>query len=127
VAVKTDTGEIGTARSYAQQVTYAADHEVPMAIGSDINGFTNQLGPRSADGSRPASVSAEYWKHGLRHIGLLPDLVQDLIALKTPGAQELANSAEAFLQSWERTWIRVGAGGQAIKARKVTVKAAPRK
>jgi microsomal dipeptidase-like Zn-dependent dipeptidase len=103
--VETDEGEIGTARSYAQQVTYAHDKGLAMAIGSDINGFTNQLGPRR-DGARPPEVSEEYWKHGLRHIGLEPDLVRDLKALKTPGATTLAHSTELFLQSWARTWIR---------------------
>lgn len=127
VAVRTDTGEIGTARSYAQQVTYAADHGVPMAIGSDINGFTNQLGPRNTDGSKPANVSQEYWKQGLRHIGLLPDLVQDLIALKTPGAQELASSAETFLRCWERTWIRMGSDGTTRKSTKRTATPVARK
>jgi microsomal dipeptidase-like Zn-dependent dipeptidase len=104
--VQTDDGEIGTTRSYAQQVTYAHDNELPMAIGTDINGFTNQLGPRLKDGKKPAAVSTEYWNHGLRHIGLLPDLVEDLKALKTPGATTLGDSAEFFIQSWERTWIR---------------------
>jgi microsomal dipeptidase-like Zn-dependent dipeptidase len=103
--VATDTGEVGTARSYAQQVTYANDHELPMALGTDINGFTNQLGPRGGK-NKPAAVSKEYWDQGLRHVGLLPDLVEDLKLLKTPGAETLAGSAELFLRSWERTWIR---------------------
>jgi microsomal dipeptidase-like Zn-dependent dipeptidase len=106
IAVKTDSGDIGTARSYAQQVTYAADNDVPMAFGSDINGWINQLGPRNTEGTKPANVSSEYWTHGFHHIGMLPEVLQDLIALKTPGASDLANSAEAFLSRWERTWIR---------------------
>ena len=77
-----------------------------MAIGTDINGFTNQLGPRSEDKQKPAGVSEEYWNRGLRHIGLLPDLVEDLKALKTPGASTLGDSAELFIQTWERTWVR---------------------
>jgi microsomal dipeptidase-like Zn-dependent dipeptidase len=105
--VSTDAGNIGTTRSYAQQVTYAHDKKLPMAIGTDINGFTNQLGPRANEKQKPADVSQEYWNGGLRHIGLLPDLVEDLKALNTPGANTLANSAELFIQSWERTWIRI--------------------
>jgi len=104
--VSTDRGSIGTARSYAQQVTFAQDKNLPMAIGTDINGFTNQLGPRSEDKQKPAGVSEEYWNRGLRHIGLLPDLVEDLKALKTPGASTLGDSAELFIQTWERTWVR---------------------
>jgi microsomal dipeptidase-like Zn-dependent dipeptidase len=112
--VKTDPSDqtdpkkktIGTARSYAQQVTYAHDKGLPMAIGTDINGFTNQLGPRGNEGARPPAVSQEYWEHGLCHIGLEPDLVKDLDELETPGATTLAQSTELFLQSWERTWIR---------------------
>ena len=42
--------------------------------------------------------------HGLRHVGYLPDLLADLQALKTPGVERLASSAEAFLQMWERTY-----------------------
>jgi len=89
-------------------VTYAIDNNVKIAFGSDINGFTNQLGPRGPQGRRPAKVSSEYWKHGLRHIGLLPDLAADLTVLKTPGGKKLVDSAEQFMKSWERTWVRVG-------------------
>jgi microsomal dipeptidase-like Zn-dependent dipeptidase len=105
-AVQTDDDEIGSARSYAQQVTFAHDKELPTAIGTDINGFTNQLGPRRKDGKKPAAVSTEYWNLGLRHIGLLPDLVEDLKALKTPGVSILGDSAELFIRSWECTWMR---------------------
>ena len=42
--------------------------------------------------------------HGLRHVGYLPDLLADLEALETPGAEILASSAEAFLRMWERTY-----------------------
>jgi hypothetical protein len=104
--VQTDDDEIGSARSYAQQVTFAHDKELPTAIGTDINGFTNQLGPRRKDGKKPAAVSTEYWNLGLRHIGLLPDLVEDLKALKTPGVSILGDSAELFIRSWECTWMR---------------------
>lgn len=41
---------------------------------------------------------------GLRHVGYLPDLLADLEALQTPGADVLASSAEAFLRMWERTY-----------------------
>lgn len=45
-----------------------------------------------------------YYDHGLAHIGLLPDLANDLTDLKTPGAEELLNSAETFLDMWERAY-----------------------
>ena len=98
-----DKGGIGTARSVAQQVMYAFDNDVDIAFGSDINGFTNQVGPR-AEGSKPPKVGAEYWKSGLKHIGMLPDLLEDLKSMKTPGAEELDSSSETFIQVWERAW-----------------------
>jgi microsomal dipeptidase-like Zn-dependent dipeptidase len=104
-SVATDgTDEIGTARNYAQQVFYAYKNGMCYAFGSDFNGFTNQLGPRNKDGQKPDSVSWDYWENGLRHIGLLPDLVSDLKALETPGAGQFDDSAEKFLHMWERTW-----------------------
>ena len=52
----------------------------------------------------PPEVSDEYWNKGLRHIGMLPDLLKDLKHLKIPGADTLENSAEGFLETWERGW-----------------------
>ena len=104
-AVVTDKkGEVGTARSFAQQLTFAKKKGVNFAFGSDLNGFTNQLGPRKKDGKKPAGVTDEYWSKGLRQIAMLPDLVTDLKYLNAPGSEMLGNSAEIFLKTWERTW-----------------------
>lgn len=51
-----------------------------------------------------ASEGRPFKTHGLRHVGYLPDLLADLQALNTPGADILASSAEAFLRMWERAY-----------------------
>jgi microsomal dipeptidase-like Zn-dependent dipeptidase len=106
VAVQPDgKDKIGTSRNFAQQVAYAYKKNISFAFGSDFNGFTNQLGPRNKEGSKkPPTVSQLYWRKGLHHIGMLPDLVEDLKYLKTPGANLFDSSAEAFLKMWQRAW-----------------------
>lgn len=121
----------GSSRSYAQMVHYARKARLQVAVGSDLNGFINQLGPRFGDEACPTaldteredqraaqtgtpigycqSVAAERGRgdfgfDGLRHVGYLPDLVSDLEALGTPGVEELKSSAEAFLRMWERAY-----------------------
>lgn len=98
-------GSIGTSLSFAQQVIHSQTLGLNIAFGTDINGFTNQIGTRKKAGTnKPDAVSQEYWDKGLRHVGLLPDLVSDLSHLKVRGASKMARSAEAMLKSWERTW-----------------------
>lgn len=111
----------GSSRSIAQMIDYAKQKGVSVAFGSDLNGNTYQVSPRfgleqcyanrvlnkgyvSDQGSRPTGVSEEFNEHGLAHMGLLPDLLADLRALKTPGVEALENSAEAFIAMWERTY-----------------------
>ena len=54
VAVETDTGEVGTSRSFVQQLIYAHDHKLKMAFGTDFNGFTNQMGTRAPRRTPPS-------------------------------------------------------------------------
>jgi microsomal dipeptidase-like Zn-dependent dipeptidase len=104
-AVITDKkGGVGTSRSFAQQLAFAKNKGVNFAFGTDINGFTNQLGPRKKDGKKPDNVTSEYWSKGLRHIAMLADLLTDLKYLHAPGTEILGNSAELFLKTWERAW-----------------------
>jgi microsomal dipeptidase-like Zn-dependent dipeptidase len=124
----------GSARSFAQHVTYARKFKLALAYGSDFNTGVAQLGPRfgadrcyAADSSleeparRPVSGSegkpptrahdlvpiagTTYYDDGLSTIGWLPELTVDLVLnLKTPNAEALRRSAEAFLDMWERAY-----------------------
>jgi hypothetical protein len=120
----------GSARSYAQMVQYAADRGLAITFGTDINTGVSQLGPRfgaaacwastgvdepwrsgGKDGDElpgpldlPTVAGRNYYTDGLAHIGLLPDLAQDLKQLGTPGAAALLQSAETFLDMWERAY-----------------------
>ncbi|HSK75320.1 MAG TPA: membrane dipeptidase [Thermoanaerobaculia bacterium] len=122
----------GTASSFAQLVQYANDSGLEFAYGTDFNTGVSQLGPRfgpgrcwaslvhdtqkcgprrpvSREGALPARArqvaaidGTNYYTDGLANIGWLPELTQDLIALGTPGAQQLTRSAEAYVAMWER-------------------------
>jgi hypothetical protein len=122
----------GSAKSFAQLVQYAYDSGLPFAYGTDFNTGVSQLGPRFGKDKRcfaalpelkdpaPAPGPAEakparaqqvraidgtnYYDDGLAHIGWLPELTEDLIGLGTPGATRLRDSAEAYLQMWERAY-----------------------
>ncbi|WP_044242877.1 membrane dipeptidase [Chondromyces apiculatus] len=112
----------GSSRSFAQAYELGRiGLKVPMAFGADMNGFIQQVRPRfGEDGacsatfqaeadaqaraqevSGPAPLNTEFDKKGLAHIGLLPDLLDDLDHLGAPTAS-LRNSAETFIRMWER-------------------------
>ncbi len=109
----------GSSRSLAQIYLYGINETpLPIAFGSDFNGFISQAGPRFGpeacpqgekaqdkvnQGAMPNSVSREFNIKGLSHVGLLPDLVADFKVLGVDTTR-LENSAEAFLQMWERTY-----------------------
>ena len=129
----------GSAKSFAQLVQYAHDQGLAFAYGTDFNTGVSQLGPRfgGADkrcfaalpalknrtardvgpaGTSPprmASVTkiegTSYYTDGLTNIGWLPELTEDLIFLKAPGAERLRESAEAYLVMWERAFPPVTA------------------
>ncbi|HEY8377452.1 MAG TPA: membrane dipeptidase, partial [Nannocystis sp.] len=115
----------GSALSFAQLVQYASDEGLDIAYGTDFNTGVSQLGPRfgpkrcfpktpaSSGGDeklppRAATIQpidgTNYYYDGLAHIGWLPELTEDLIYLKTPGATKLRDSAEAYLKMWERAF-----------------------
>jgi hypothetical protein len=45
-----------------------------------------------------------YYFDGLANIGWLPELTDDLVRLGTPGAEQLRQSAEAYIRMWERAY-----------------------
>lgn len=124
----------GSANSFAQHLQYADASGLSFAYGTDLNTGVAQLGPRfgagrcwashaSLDpekktrrkaGSEPALPprarnlveidGTNYYTDGLPHIGWLPELTEDLIYLKAPGATKLRDGAEAYLKMWERAF-----------------------
>ncbi|MSP63725.1 MAG: hypothetical protein EXR72_25945 [Myxococcales bacterium] len=117
----------GTTRSFRYLLEFAQRRGVKIALGTDLSGSIEMMGtrfrptgvsgpagvmcPGSKAGSRtpdpgppPQGVSREFANHGLRHIGLLPDVIADLGAIGTdpPALAQLNHSAEAFLDMWER-------------------------
>lgn len=66
------------------------------------------VGPAGPLPARANTVKAiegtNYYTDGLANIGWLPELTVDLVALGTPGATKLRDSAEAYLKMWERAF-----------------------
>ncbi|MEM6734413.1 MAG: membrane dipeptidase, partial [Myxococcota bacterium] len=102
-----------------------------VPFGSDVNGIARLMGPRFGEGgcdgeaspltypfSLPTSlvpsgtferlvsgnVSFDFNQQGLANIGLLPDFLADVqsMGLSQDTLAPLYNSAEAFVQTWER-------------------------
>jgi len=94
-----------------------------VALASDFNGFITQAGPRygpkacanapvdqrkaqqAAQGTAPqgSELLKAFNTEGLGHMGLLPALIEDFAQLGA-NTDNLANSAETFLQMWERAY-----------------------
>jgi hypothetical protein len=92
-----------------------------IGIGSDMNGFSAQGGPRSNNASNPvtypftgfggATVGAQHSgtrtydinTDGVAHYGLYPDWIEDLrMQAGDQIVQDLQRGPEAYLQMWER-------------------------
>jgi microsomal dipeptidase-like Zn-dependent dipeptidase len=120
----------GTVRSYRNLIAYGLKRGVTVAVGSDMNGNTSHMGSRfrgaqtQCTGGTPESakppkeVGAEFAEHGLRHIGLMGDMMADLRSLDTEAAAALDDSAEGYLRMWERAHklgsAPSGSGGELI-------------
>ncbi|RKG68947.1 peptidase M19 [Corallococcus sp. CA054B] len=113
----------GSSRSFAQAYEYGRQGlKVPMAFGADFNGFIQQTRPRfGPNGACSAGFQAEadaqahqqeleapgrlgtpFDEQGLAHVGLLPDLLQDMRNLGAD-TTPLDRSSELFIRMWERT------------------------
>jgi microsomal dipeptidase-like Zn-dependent dipeptidase len=112
-------------RSVAQIVSMGKSMGLAMALGTDMMGFVPQSGARFRGSQKHAIVASglprqspdnpatdkpvggsalnEYDVFGLRHVGLEPDLLDDLenLGLRIP---EMKNSAERVLRMWERCY-----------------------
>jgi microsomal dipeptidase-like Zn-dependent dipeptidase len=111
----------GSSRSFAQAYDFGRlGLKVPVALGSDFNGFIQQTRPRFGPDacsasfeqeaecqardermSGPAPLGADLDELGLAHVGTLPELLDDLDALGTDTAP-LRSSADAVVRMWER-------------------------
>ena len=69
---------------------------------------TRGFGPQPALPARANQVApiatTNYYFDGLATIGWLPELTNDLRAMRVPGANELTQGAERYLQMWERAY-----------------------
>jgi len=109
----------GSSKSFAQSVAYAVDNNLTIGFGADLNGFIEQMLPRygaeeeacwgsnSSQDAQPKKTWYEktrFDRQGLAHIGLLPELVNDLeeVGLNQEYIDHINNSAENFVQMWER-------------------------
>ncbi len=111
----------GSSRSFAQSYDFARlGLKVAVALGSDLNGFIQQVRPRFGKDACSASFPTEaqcqarderesgtpplgnaFDDAGLGHIGLLTALLDDLDQLGSDTAA-LRSSADAFVRMWER-------------------------
>jgi microsomal dipeptidase-like Zn-dependent dipeptidase len=111
----------GSSRSFAQSYDFARlGLKVAVALGSDLNGFIQQIRPRFGKDACSASFPTEaqcqarderdtgapplgnaFDDAGLGHIGLLTALLDDLDQLGSDSAA-LRSSADAFVRMWER-------------------------
>lgn len=111
----------GSSRSFAQAYDFGRlGLKVAMGLGSDLNGFIQQTRPRLGADACSASFAEEaqcqarderqqgapalgtaFDAHGLAHIGVLGDLLDDLDQQGSESAP-LRASADAFVRMWER-------------------------
>lgn len=112
----------GSSKSYAQFISYAKKKGLKIAFGSDFNGVTQQVGPRYGEercyaarmaGRHPDLVEMpepqprnpkRFDTDGLKHIGYLPNLYEDIKALGTNGVEALNEGAENFIVMWEKAY-----------------------
>jgi microsomal dipeptidase-like Zn-dependent dipeptidase len=111
------------ASTWAQNVRAVAALGLPVALGSDINGFLRQPRPPTGkcDGkpcvnyasfpqAKTGTRAWDYNREGVAHIGLYPDFLKDVEARGGGDVvQKMFGGAEAFAKMWERA-EQVGRG-----------------
>ncbi|RBP50613.1 membrane dipeptidase [Arenicella xantha] len=92
----------GSIRSFAQSLMAGVDQGLSLGFGADLNGFITQMKPRCYPDNDPATQDVQ--RKGLAHVGLLPQLMQDLENIGVPQQyiDHLDGSAERFVTMWER-------------------------
>ncbi|MCB9792513.1 MAG: membrane dipeptidase [Alphaproteobacteria bacterium] len=107
----------GSSKSFAQRLTFAQQElGLSVAFASDFGGLASNLAPRFGEQAcakasgreRRRQIEAQTGRFGLRidergwgHIGQLGEVMVELMQIGVDTAP-LAQSAEAFLQMWER-------------------------
>lgn len=108
--------------TWGQMYEYAVEvmDGTPVAFGTDFNGISAHNGPRNGCGGNPleypftldgfgtfdvqitANRHFNFNSDGLAHIGLLPDMVQDLkqVGLSEQDLEPLFQSAEKYISMW---------------------------
>eukprot|EP01129_Flabellula_baltica_P015412 TRINITY_DN781_c0_g1_i4.p1 TRINITY_DN781_c0_g1~~TRINITY_DN781_c0_g1_i4.p1 ORF type:complete len:390 (-),score=98.65 TRINITY_DN781_c0_g1_i4:896-2065(-) len=112
----------GSSKSFAQSYQYASlGLNISLALGTDFNGFIQQTRPRFGNKKETCAakgdnairdqqqalqtdrLGTDFDTRGLGHIGLVPDLLQELRNFKVD-TSNIDNSAENFAQLWERMY-----------------------
>lgn len=100
----------GSSLSLAHVIKWGNDFGINMAWGSDFNGFIPQTKPRFSKtddsyckGQNVSKTNTEFDYTGLGKVSQLKDLLKDLQGLGVD-TQSLDNSAEKFIQVWERSY-----------------------
>ncbi len=109
----------GTTKSFAQTYQYGSKRGLPIAFGSDLNGFIQQLRPRFGNaletcGAETNSKERErqqasqkdplhraFDQSGLGDVSKLQDVVTELKHFGV-NTQNLESSAEMFIRMWEK-------------------------
>ncbi len=111
----------GSSKSFAQAYEYGAmKYKLPIAFGTDLNGFIQQMRPRFGNNQetcgaektkrvRTTQIRAQGEKLGERfdesgfgHIGQIGSIVRELKAFGVD-TRNLESSTESFLRTWERS------------------------
>lgn len=111
----------GSSRSFAQSMLYAMDKGLNVGFGADLNGFIKQMKGVSSSACPGDYVQLmasngykDFHRKGFGHAGFFPDLIADLKRVGVPQSymdKLEKQSAEAYLQIWERGLALSGGGG----------------
>ena len=98
----------GSSLSFAHLYQFGSELGVNMAFGSDFNGFIPQTRPRfskACPDQKVKGLGKDFDTTGLGKMDQLPDLLQDIKNLGVD-THNLENSAEKFIQIWERSFSK---------------------
>ncbi len=109
----------GSTKSFAQAYEFGMSKGVPLAFGSDLNGFIQQLRPRFGNDKESCGASGDKKKRksqqraqsnpihksfdqsGFGHIGQIGDIITELQSFGVD-TSVIENSSEIFIQMWEK-------------------------
>lgn len=109
----------GSTKSFAQQLYWAKKHGIPVAYGSDLNGFIRMTKPRfggvvDSEGCKtPGAIGTDFDKTGLGQVAQLSDMMMDLRKIKA-STESLEQSAYKYIEMWEKAWKARGQTKQSL-------------